>query len=901
MITGLRFADSSAGVKVNTLTTARLDGLVFTGHTSPAISIYESAVLTVNNSVFINNTTPQNGAAINIYQGNAIITNSTFRENHAQGYGGAIAVFSGNLKIINSLFAGNTAGESGGAIHAAFAGTTILNTTFSGNNASRGGALYFSRGLHHLTHLTVTENSAGIEGGGINGHQAFVHLNNSVITGNNAPSIPNTINATSAANNIIGGDAGLNPLGDYGGATQTHSLKCVSAALNAGNNALSVDPDNGNPLTTDQRDFPRNFGGTVDIGAFEQTSSMVTNASDNINTPGSLRKAITDEMPGGVIKFDPAFFATPRTIALGGALTINKPLGVCGPGPDKLTLDANHSSRVIYLANSVIVFNGMTLTRGRANSQNDPDHQSGHALYTNSADISASNLVISSSGADDSFGGCILNRSLMTLTDSVVTGCSAAGGNGGAIYNLSTMNIIRSLISDSTAHSGGGIVNLRNLTIRNSTINNNHAVRTTNAVNSPAGGGIINFGDLKLYDSTISSNGAQTGGGLYNRPGTDLNGYADIRNSTFFNNSVRLSDNGLPADGGAIYGDGNHTGGLTATIELHHVTISKNHARDTTGGVYKRQAANNTNHVNISNSIVAGNTDGSGMPDANGVFISYGYNLIGNTSGNVWAANSPNLNGNITNPSGGARLAPLSNYGGSTQTLALLSDSPAINAGNPSTLYANDQRGALRPIGGRADIGAFERNITFDQDSLPSGSNMQYYHQQLSVTRHANLIDVNSLKETVLENIAAAQFAVVPAAGQQLPPGVSLSSSGELAGTPTTPGIYTFTVKATDTDGMTGVQEFTVQIFPVLAASVSVSGRAGTAYGRGIAGAAVILTDLHGNTRAVVTNSFGYFRFDGVTAGQTYVVTASSREYQFAQQFVTVTDDVTDLTLTALP
>lgn len=58
----------------------------------------------------------------------------------------------------------------------------------------------------------------------------------------------------------------------------------------------------------------------------------------------------------------------------------------------------------------------------------------------------------------------------------------------------------------------------------------------------------------------------------------------------------------------------------------------------------------------------------------------------------------------IANP----QLFPLGNNGGSTQTLALLPGSPAMNAGNNATCPTTDQRGVARPQGGVCDIGAFE-------------------------------------------------------------------------------------------------------------------------------------------------------------------------------------------------
>ena len=66
-------------------------------------------------------------------------------------------------------------------------------------------------------------------------------------------------------------DPGLGPLAYYGGPTQTIALLPGSPAIDAGSNALAVDPSTGQPLTTDQRGpgFVRIFNGTVDIGAYE--------------------------------------------------------------------------------------------------------------------------------------------------------------------------------------------------------------------------------------------------------------------------------------------------------------------------------------------------------------------------------------------------------------------------------------------------------------------------------------------------------------------------------------------------------------------------------------------------------------------------------------------------------
>jgi hypothetical protein len=64
-------------------------------------------------------------------------------------------------------------------------------------------------------------------------------------------------------------------------------------------------------------------------------------------------------------------------------------------------------------------------------------------------------------------------------------------------------------------------------------------------------------------------------------------------------------------------------------------------------------------------------------------------------------------------------LAPLADNGGPTFTHALIAGSPAIDAGNPAApgsgglaCEATDQRGVVRPVGSRCDIGAFEGSVT---------------------------------------------------------------------------------------------------------------------------------------------------------------------------------------------
>jgi hypothetical protein len=74
---------------------------------------------------------------------------------------------------------------------------------------------------------------------------------------------------------------------------------------------------------------------------------------------------------------------------------------------------------------------------------------------------------------------------------------------------------------------------------------------------------------------------------------------------------------------------------------------------------------------------------------------------------------------------------------------------------------------------------------------------------------------------------------------------------------------------------------FKIALIPT-AAEVSVSGRVLTSAGNGIGGVSVILTDENGVSRTALTSSLGYYQFDEVEAGRSYVVSVSSKRYSFS-------------------
>jgi hypothetical protein len=157
----------------------------------------------------------------------------------------------------------------------------------------------------------------------------------------------------------------------------------------------------------------------------------------------------------------------------------------------------------------------------------------------------------------------------------------------------------------------------------------------------------------------------------------------------------------------------------TGTLTLGSCTVSANSAIaggggfgvDGNGQVGSAQGGgilqSNTGGNSLRNDLIAGNTATNSGPDLVGAFTSQGFNLVGKSDGSSGFTNGINhdLVGTVAAPLN-PRLGALQDNGGPTATVALLSGSPAINAGTASGAPVKDQRGLAR--NGPPDIGAFE-------------------------------------------------------------------------------------------------------------------------------------------------------------------------------------------------
>jgi CSLREA domain-containing protein len=79
------------------------------------------------------------------------------------------------------------------------------------------------------------------------------------------------------------------------------------------------------------------------------------------------------------------------------------------------------------------------------------------------------------------------------------------------------------------------------------------------------------------------------------------------------------------------------------------------------------------------------------------------------------------------------------------------------------------------------------------------------------------------------------------------------------------------------------------------AANVSISGRVILSPEAGRTSSTVVLTDSSGNSRTALTNPFGFYQFDDVTAGATYMISVSAKRHRFDPRIVVVNGDIIDL------
>jgi CSLREA domain-containing protein len=244
----------------------------------------------------------------------------------------------------------------------------------------------------------------------------------------------------------------------------------------------------------------------------------------------------------------------------------------------------------------------------------------------------------------------------------LISGLTIANGNnftyGGGISNFATLTVTDCTFTGNYAASGGGAIYGGNgtLTVTGSTFTGNS---TAPGTLGGSGGGILGRSTLSVADSTFSGNSAGYGGAI-NAEAIS----ATVTNSTFTGNSG--------VHGGAISSN--------SSLIVTNSTFYENSAQSG-GGIDQIGTT-----LTVTNSILAENAGADCV-------VNDGDCGLSGASGNVV------VDGSTLLPPLGKLLAPLGNYGGTTQTMFPLPGGPAICAGVASLAVAggnpltSDQRG----------------------------------------------------------------------------------------------------------------------------------------------------------------------------------------------------------------
>lgn len=350
----------------------------------------------------------------------------------------------------------------------------------------------------------------------------------------------------------------------------------------------------------------------------------------------------------------------------GTALCVHRDVAILGAGADRTFMDGMNTGRVLIAdVDSTVAISGVTIT---------------HGYFV--------------AGSFIGRAGGILAHGPMTLTDVVLT--ANTGGDGAAINSVGDLRMERcQVIANNSAGDGAGINNAGDgLAVPRKTFTLIDSTVASNSATGQAGGIYTAHKTAKIVGSTFNNNTATGAGGV-------------IRNSV---------DVGMTIVDATFAGNSGYTGGAvsadscaTCAVSFENVTITGNHANQGGGGV------SISSRPTIANSIVTANTTSGYGPNCLGAgFLSRGHNIFGDLRDcNPTTGDTTGDQNNVADP----RLGGLVLNGGLTATMIPLDSSPALEHGSPAAPGSGDgacavvdQRGVLRPLGDRCDVGAAERS-----------------------------------------------------------------------------------------------------------------------------------------------------------------------------------------------
>ena len=558
-------------------------------------------------------------------------------------------------------------------------GPTQLRARLSAAQSSGGGTITFNIGTATIVLgqilPTITTNIT-IDGGNV-----------VTISGNNAtPAFQMTSGATLTLNNLTITQC-LNASGDGGairnGSASNHGtlnitnckiLNNATASSFSGGAILSY-----GPLNITNSEFGNNRAGSG--GAVYPRFSPAVTTITGCNFHDNFTTNTSSGWGGAMLLWDGAPVTVTNTTFSNNSARLG--------GAAAVTLNAS-----LTITGSTLQSNSAILSGGALQVFAD-----GHATLQNTNLVSNKIPTTTGAGPPDNGGGAVSSKGTTSVIDSVLSQNVVTVFDGGAILVTGGIfNLTRSRLEGNRAANGGGLqVNGQSSTnITASTIRFNFTTGTG------YGGGLspgFFSASMTVTDSTIDNNSANYGGGIAN--GCSL---------TVTNCSI--SGNQAANFGGGFYNSANDGYPLASFL---NTTFFGNGAP--TGGNIYEVAGNFTRDVTLKNSIVAKSTNGGNLSrgvSSGGTIASNGYNLCDDNTCTAFLAGTGDKSGSQFD----AKLGPLTDNGGPTQTHLPQPGSAALDAGTGNGAPATDQRGVARPSddpaiinasgGNGSDIGAVE-------------------------------------------------------------------------------------------------------------------------------------------------------------------------------------------------
>ncbi len=458
-----------------TVTRTKFEGNGASGSGGTIMNNGSDANLTLIESTVSGGRVSLNALGGGLYNGRiATIRRSTFTDNQAT-FGGAIANRGfgiAQLLLENSTISGNLAANSGGGVHNATENDTcaINDCTIVLNQAGLTGAGFMNDGAATITGTIVAKNTVGatnsdVGGGVLSGGYNLFGVNIS------APD----------PSDIAGQDPLLDPLGNYGGPTQTHRPRLGSPAIDSGN------PANNN--VEDQRVLGRAKDGDGDgdvrrdIGAVEVQSLIYTapgpaditvqaNGS-NIEIIDNVSSTVIDSLP-----VDPAGVVSVTGSSGDDSITVNFANGnpIVGSdfvidgagessGGDEVALTGTNFDAVTYTlltapAGTITLTLGMTSSVMRFNDQERVDDDLSVTQRTYNLRTTGETAALT----DDGLIGNSSSRLALTNAEAFdftapTTGMTISGGDGNDSISASAIDSLFATTLEIRGDNGADVLN----------------------------------------------------------------------------------------------------------------------------------------------------------------------------------------------------------------------------------------------------------------------------------------------------------------------------------------------------------------------------------------------------------------------------------------------------------